>query len=78
MISLLIGFPQLLDKLEFSGFSTHAVILSVATKGSEVEESSHLPAAWHKPSAKILRLASLAQDDNGCANFNLSLAPLFQ
>ena len=60
---LLIGFTQPLDKLEFGGFSTHAVILSVATIGSEVEESSLFSAAWQELNAKILRLVSLAQDD---------------
>ena len=45
-----------------AGITEPYVILSEARQ-REVEESSHCPTAKHKRGAKILRLASLAQDD---------------
>ena len=52
-----------LDKLEFDGVL--CTMLSSRARRSRVEGSSHLVVICSQIGAKILRLAALAQDDNG-------------
>ena len=62
------------DKLEFGGFSTHAVILSEARSAKSKDLRIYLLHGTNQVRRSFDALA-LAQDDNRCTNSNLASCP---